>query len=256
MQILITNDDGIHAPGLVALWTALAPRHQVRVVAPDSEQSAVGHAISLHTPLRVRRLPGDAGDPWLAVSGTPADCVKIAVAELLERPPDLVVSGVNRGPNVGINLLYSGTVSAATEAGILGIPALAVSLDTYEDVDFSLAAQVAARLVDWGGWRAGPGPAILNVNVPALPREAIRGLRWARQALGAPRERYERRQDPRANTYYWLAGEAPPPAEAVSDRAALAAGYITLTPLRYDLTDEAALASRLGAAIESADLGL
>ena len=152
MNILVTNDDGIHAPGLTALFQELRSLGQVTVVAPDSEQSAVGHAISLSQPLRVRQVSLDGDVPGWSVNGFPADCVKIAIAELLSDPPDLVVSGINLGPNVGINVLYSGTVSAATEASILGMRALAFSLNTYKKTDFSraakLARQVLARLLE------------------------------------------------------------------------------------------------------------
>jgi 5'-nucleotidase len=238
MNILVTNDDGIHAPGLAAIYQELCLLGEIMVVAPESEQSAVGHAISLSQPLRVRQVSLDGGVPGWAVSGTPADCVKIALAELLPTSPDLVVSGINLGPNVGINVLYSGTVSAATEASILGVRALAFSLDSYKNVDFApaarLARQVLARLLDWPSWT----PKIcLNVNLPNLPPEQVRGVKFTRQDVGPLVEHFERRVDPRERIYYWLAEindhQAP---DLTTDFGALQAGYVSITPIHHDLT--------------------
>lgn len=239
MLILVTNDDGIYAPGLAALSQELRRLGEVMVVAPESEQSAVGHAISLSTPLRVKKAPL-AGDGWgWAVSGTPADCVKIALAELLPGTPDLVVSGINLGPNVGINVLYSGTVSAATEAAILGVKqAVAVSLDTYKEADWTTAARVAGKLLARLQEEKPPGEQLcLNVNLPALPEEAIKGVRLTRQDTAPLTEHFDCRIDPRERVYYWLAGindrkDLAPD----TDYAALAAGYISITPLHHDLT--------------------
>ncbi len=210
------------------------------VVAPESEQSAVGHAISLITPLRVKEVPFDGRIEGFAVSGTPADCVKIAIAELLPGPPELVVSGINLGPNVGINVLYSGTVSAATEASILGVRAVAFSLNSYDqNADFTAAArlarQVLERALSWSGWTNG---VCLNVNLPALPPEEVRGLKLTRQDTGPLVEHFERRVDPRKHVYYWLAEiherrELDPD----TDYGALAQGYISVTPIHHDLTD-------------------
>jgi len=238
MNILVTNDDGIHAPGLTALFQELRSLGQVTVVAPDSEQSAVGHAISLSQPLRVRQVSLDGDVPGWSVNGFPADCVKIAIAELLPDPPDLVVSGINLGPNVGINVLYSGTVSAATEASILGVRALALSLNTYKRTDFvraaRLARQVLARLLEWPGWTP---EVCLNVNLPDLPPDQVRGLKFTRQDVGPLVEHFERRVDPRERIYYWLAEindrQAP---DLNTDFGALEAGYVSITPIHHDLT--------------------
>ncbi|MFZ5451126.1 MAG: 5'/3'-nucleotidase SurE [Thermodesulfobacteriota bacterium] len=239
MLILVTNDDGIYAPGLAALYQELGRMGAVTVVAPESEQSAVGHAISLSTPLRVKQAPL-AGDGWgWAVSGTPADCVKIALAELLPGPPDLVVSGINLGPNVGINVLYSGTVSAATEAAILGVKqAVAVSLDTYKDADFATAARITGKLLARLQEEKPPGEQLcLNVNLPALPEEAIKGVRLTRQDTGPLTEHFDCRIDPRERVYYWLAGiNDRQDLSPDTDYAALLAGYISITPLHHDLT--------------------
>lgn len=238
MLILVTNDDGIYAPGLAALYQELRQLGEVMVVAPESEQSAVGHAISLSTPLRVKQAPLVGGGCGWAVSGTPADCVKIALAELLPAAPDLVVSGINLGPNVGVNVLYSGTVSAATEAAILGVrQAVAVSLNAYKDADFATAARVTGKLLARLQAQPPAEPFCLNVNLPALPEDAIKGVRLTRQDTGPLVEHFECRIDPRERLYYWLAGiNDRQDLEPDTDYAALQAGYISITPLHHDLT--------------------
>lgn len=240
-MILLTNDDGIYAPGLWALYEELSQLGEVAVVAPESEQSAVGHAISLTTPLRVKKVTLDGGVEGWAVNGTPADCVKIALAELLPRAPEMVVSGINLGPNVGINVLYSGTVSAATEASILGVRGMAVSLNSYKaSADFATAARLARetviRLQGWAGWAS--NGVCLNVNLPALPADRVLGLKFTHQDVGPLTEHFERRVDPREHVYYWLAeiAERRDP-DPETDYGALAAGFISVTPIHHDLTD-------------------
>jgi 5'-nucleotidase len=240
LSILLTNDDGIYAPGLAALYRELQPLGEVTVVAPESEQSAVGHSISLATPLRVKEVCINGGVEGWAVNGTPADCVKIALAELLPHPPELVVSGINLGPNVGINVLYSGTVSAATEAAILGVKGAAFSLNSYDqNADFASAARLARQLLkrigSWSSWTNG---VCLNINLPDLPQAEVKGVRVTRQDTGPLVEHFERRVDPRRHVYYWLAEinerrELDPD----SDYGALAQGYISVTPIHHDLTD-------------------
>lgn len=237
MQILVTNDDGIHAQGLFVLAWAMQRLGEVHVVAPLVEKSAVGHALTLVDPLRVEKVFHDGVLFGHAVNGTPADCVKLAVNVLLETPPDLVVSGVNRGANTGHNIIYSGTVSAATEGAILSIPSLAVSLEWQEKSDFQPAAEVAVavarKVVDHGL----PEGVLLNVNVPAVPREQIRGFRITEQGKGRFVEFFEERIDPRGNAYYWQTGETHIPESAADvDDAALADGYVSITPIHYDLT--------------------
>jgi 5'-nucleotidase len=240
LNILLTNDDGIYAPGLAALYGNLKTLGNVTVVAPEGEQSAVGHSISLITPLRVKEVSINGGVEGWAVSGTPADCVKIGVAELLPVLPDLVVSGINLGPNVGINVLYSGTVSAATEASILGVKGVAFSLNSYDkSADFATAGRLArdllTRIMGWPRWTNGT---CLNVNLPALRRDQIKGIRVTRQDTGPLVEHFERRVDPRKHVYYWLAEiherQAP---DLATDYGALSQGYITITPIHHDLTD-------------------
>ena len=263
MRILLTNDDGIYAKGMHSLYLELADKHHVVIVAPESEQSAVGHALTLYNPLRVKKIKRNGEFYGYGVNGTPADCVKIAFHEIMESSPDMVISGINLGPNVGINVLYSGTVSAATEGAILGIPSIAVSLNTYKDPDFSFASSFTKRLVDLihknvkgsdptGSVCLRPGlTPLLNVNIPAVKREMIRGIAITRQGISRFVERFEKRIDPRDNTYYWQAGHvrynhlklSNVAGEALmrdedgdTDIKALANCMISITPLQYDLT--------------------
>lgn len=238
MNILLTNDDGIQAVGLRSLYHALLRAgHEVRVVAPVTEMSAVGHAVTLAAPLRVKEF--DEKDfKGQGVSGTPADCVKLGLTTLLDSPPDLVVSGINAGANVGVDILYSGTVSAATEGALMGLPALAVSYDDFAPTDLSGQGDYAASLIARLDWTSLPKHCVVNLNFPALPVDRTKGLRVCPQTRAAYDDWYEERVDPRGRKYYWLTGVIPP--EKVSpgkDRALLSDGYITLTPLRFDFTD-------------------
>lgn len=237
MRILLTNDDGIHAPGLMALYAELKDDFEVYVVAPESEMSAVGHAITLRSPLRVQEIEKNGAFFGYGVTGTPADCVKIAVQEILKSPPDIILSGINLGANVGVNVLYSGTVSAATEGAFLGVRSAAFSLDTRKDPDFTYAAAFSRKIIKFmseGGINNGTA---LNVNVPAIPADKIRGVAITRQGVGRFRERYERRIDPRGNVYYWLTGETRVEEESEdSDARALADGMVAITPISFDLT--------------------
>jgi 5'-nucleotidase len=237
MRILLTNDDGIVAPGLYALYEVFKEDHEVYIVAPESEQSAVGHAITLSNPLRVKEIYRDSLFYGYAINGTPADAVKIAVNELLSSPLNMVISGINLGPNVGINVLYSGTVSAATEAAILGIPSIALSLNTYKKADFTPAAVFAKKLVEKSLTIKWPQGASLNINIPALPLEKIKAIAITHQATIALRDRFEKRVDPRHHVYYWEGDDGflnrPPPG---TDIYALSEDKISITPLNYDLT--------------------
>ncbi len=236
MKILITNDDGIFAEGLCALYRSLSLDHEVVVVAPEAERSAVGHAITLSHPLRVKIVRRGKEFWGYAVSGTPADCVKIAFYELVG-PVDLVISGINRGANVGINVLYSGTVSAATEAAILGIPALAVSLAAYQNEDYCFAAYFIASLIeDIFDWPL-PKPFCLNINIPQLPAHLIQGVKFTRQGTYKLKERFEKRIDPHGNIYYWQCGEEFLEEDPATDVVAIKQGFISITPLHHDLTD-------------------
>jgi 5'-nucleotidase len=244
MRLLLTNDDGIDAPGLAALYEGVRGLGEIAVVAPAFERSAVGHAITLSDPLRVNEHSWPDGVRAYGVTGTPADCVKIAVGALMPERPDLVLSGVNDGANVGTNILYSGTVSAATEAVMLGIPAAAVSLASRHSNNFQPAGRFARRLAELIAEKGLPPGVSLNANVPPLPEEQIRGVAVTRQGRLRVTEWFDRRIDPRKSTYYWMAGEdvldeSPPDSEF--DDAALRAGYISVTPIDFDLTSSDSL---------------
>ena len=237
MKILLTNDDGIHAPGLRALYAELNRDFELSVVAPETEMSAVGHAITLDSPLRVREVYKNGSFFGFGVSGTPADCVKIAVQELLQAPPDIIISGINLGANVGVNVLYSGTVSAATEGAFLGIRSAAISLNTRKNPDFTFAARFSREIIRFITENDLKNGTALNVNIPPIPAERIKGVSITRQGLGRLKERFERRIDPRGNVYYWLSGEIPVKEEIHdSDCNALKENRITITPITFDLT--------------------
>ena len=238
MRILLTNDDGILAEGLISLYEELKDDFELSVVAPETEMSAVGHAITLSNPLRVRRFKRNGVFFGYGVNGTPADCIKIGVQEILQQRPDIILSGINLGSNVGINLLYSGTVSAATEGAFLGIPSVAISLNTKNNPDFSFASRFSRRMIKFimdNGLKEGTA---LNVNIPAIPEDQIKGISFTTQDLVRHRDRYEKRNDPRGNVYYWLASETPVK-ESIpnTDLKALKENRITITPITFDLTD-------------------
>jgi 5'-nucleotidase len=238
MKILLTNDDGIYTKGIEVLYEHLDEDHEVLVVAPETEQSAVGHAITLTDPLRVKPVNRNGAFFGYAVKGTPADCVKLAVNELMQAAPDLVVSGINLGANVGINVIYSGTVSAATEGTILGVPAIAVSINTFRDTDFSPASRFVCSLALQVQEFGLPPHTSLNVNVPAIPESEIRGVRVTRQGITRFVERFDRRMDPRDHVYYWQCGSTPPLEEGGdTDASALASDFIAITPIHHDLTN-------------------
>lgn len=243
MRILLTNDDGIQAVGLRALYHAFTTAgHEVRVVAPVTEQSAVGHAITISSPLRVKEFR-EANFKGFGVYGTPADCVKLALTALLDPPPDLIVSGINAGANVGVDLLYSGTVSAATEGAFMGYPALAVSHDCFAPVDLTEQANYVEQLLPHLPWGELPARCVLNLNVPNLPIADCKPLILCRHTHAMWEDTYLHRQDPRGASYYWLTGEIPP--EKLSpetDRALLTKGHITLTPLKFFFTDHDTMA--------------
>jgi 5'-nucleotidase len=236
-RFLLTNDDGINARGIDALYRELSRDAECVVVAPEVEQSAVGHAITVFRPLMVRKARKSGVVFGYAVAGTPADCVKLGICELAEGPIDLVVSGINHGGNVGINIIYSGTVSAATEAVILGVPALAISIDSHKEVDYSVAARFARKMAAFILKNPLPN-VVINVNVPAIPEEQIKGVVVARQGGARIVERFDKRTDPRDNVYYWLAGETILASQEPDDTdvGALQKGMITITPIHCDLT--------------------
>lgn len=244
MNILLTNDDGIHAVGLRAMYAALIETgHTVQVVAPMTEQSAVGHSLTVFQPLRVKTVT-ESGFTGRGVHGTPTDCVKLALAQLLPEPPDMVISGINAGPNVGPDILYSGTVAAATEAAHSGVPALAVSYDGFRPANLAGQARHAAALARSLDWKRLPPRCVINVNYPGIPMDETRPLRICPQTTAVWKDGYEERLDPRGVPYWWLTGSIPPESvNAASDRALLTKGHITMTPLRFDFTDRDTLST-------------
>lgn len=243
MLVLITNDDGIRAPGLKALADRRPRDCRLWVVAPDRERSATGHAITVHKPLFLGRYDLGEGVEAFHVNGTPSDCVKLAL-ELMETPPDVVISGINRGANLGTDVMYSGTVSGAIEAAVAGFPALAVSLDSHEasePADYDLAARVAWYLARLLAQRGLPAGTLLNVNVPAGTE--VKGFRVTRLGIRRYRDVFDRRVDPRGRVYYWMAGEVEDldQDDISTDTGAVRAGYISVTPIEFDLTKYAAL---------------
>lgn len=233
--ILVCNDDGIFSPGIKALAEIADEFGDVEIVAPDRQQSAVGHAITVSTPLRARPFRIDNRFNGQAVTGTPADSVKLAHNQLLNRKPDLVVSGINHGSNAGINILYSGTVSAATEGTILGYPSIAFSCtDFEEDADLSGCQDAARKVIGYVLNHGLPKGVTLNVNAPA---GALKGIKWARQANSRYVEEFEGRVDPQNRSYYWMTGKFQLLDEDdQNDIAILDKGFAAVTPIQYDLT--------------------
>ncbi len=242
MHILVTNDDGVMAPGLLALAKTMREIGEVSIVAPEINWSASGHVKTMHRPLRVREVILQDGTKALSSDGAPSDCVALALLGLLPKPIDLVVSGINPNANIGHDVTYSGTVTAAMEAMITGsLPAIAVSVDGPDNhgapLDFSAAALVAKQVVKLVLAKGMPKGVFLNVNVPYLPFEQIKGFRVTRQGLRVYRDSLDKRIDPRGRPYYWIGGESPTAIpEEGTDYGAISHGYVSITPLQLDLT--------------------
>jgi len=250
MKLLISNDDGIFALGIRTLANTLAEHgHQVTVVCPDRERSATGHGLTLHQPIRAN-LVESVFHPQVTAwscSGTPADCVKFALSAVMDTPPDFVLSGINHGANLGTDVLYSGTVSAAMEGAIEGITSIALSLTSFSSQEFQTAADFAVSLITKLKQQPLTFATLLNVNIPPVTKEAIAGAILTRQGLRRYIETFEKRVDPRGKSYYWLAGEVVEdleqpehihlPSEIPTDVQAIKQNYITITPLHYNLTD-------------------
>lgn len=248
MQILLTNDDGIYAPGLAAMERALARLGDVCVVAPAVEQSGVGHSITFLSPLMAKEVFDGQRRRGFAVEGSPADCVKLALSEFCPRRPDLLVSGINGGLNVGINVLYSGTVAGATEGAVYGITSVAVSLEYDEHAQFDRAAELAVGLIEQ--ILAHDDVAdhdLYNINIPTSAFERPTEIRVVPMATVGWAAEFDRRVDPKGRRYYWATGVAPVPiAGELTDLEALQQGYITLTPLRIDRTERGVLEQMRG----------
>ncbi len=238
MRILITNDDGVTAEGLICLADALSVDNEVFVVAPESERSGMGHAITLHVPLWIKEV--DMGKKYriFATTGTPADSVKLGYDVIMDKRVDLILSGVNRGPNLGTDLIYSGTVSGALEGAMLGIPSIAVSTASWSEPNFESATRFVVEFIRNFDLSVIPEFTALNVNVPALPYDEIKGWRITRQSKRRYKDYFEARKDPFGNTYYWMLGhviEDDPDEE--SDYVVVKKGYVSITPISAFLTD-------------------
>ncbi|MHC4092187.1 MAG: 5'/3'-nucleotidase SurE, partial [Planctomycetota bacterium] len=233
----LTNDDGILAPGLAAMYRQMKTLGEVSVAAPDTAQSAAAHAITINAPLSAARVHVHQEFHGWSVAGRPADCVKLAVAELVKPPADLVVSGINDGANVSINVLYSGTVAAAAEGALLGIPSIAVSLERGPELDFDWASRIALSLIERAlAIPLQPGQ-LLNINIPDLSRGAPRGVRVVGQSVQRMDETYQRRNGPDGSAQYHLEGSFGDLGDEVdTDLKALAGRYVAVTPLHFDLT--------------------
>lgn len=240
--ILVTNDDGITAPGIKNLIEAVHGLGEIIVVAPDSPQSGMGHAITIGKPLRLDAVHifEDLGVKAWQSSGTPVDCVKLAHDVILHRKPDICLSGINHGSNASINVIYSGTMSAAMEAAVEGIPSAGFSLQDFNfDADFSVAKQVAREIAGWMLTERMPNPFLLNVNIPKVKGEDFKGIKICRQADARWAENFDRRKDPRGRDYYWMTGKfINRDRGSDTDIAALAENYASVVPVRIDFTDD------------------
>ncbi len=241
--ILLTNDDGVYAPGLAALERQLRRLGELWVVAPAAEQSGVGHSITYLTPLIVKEVfHGKRRWGW-AVEGSPADCVKLGITDLCPRPPELIVSGINGGLNAGINVLYSGTVAAAIEGAFFGITSVAVSLEYDEHAQFDKAARLAREIIQQVLEKKGPEPQLYNLNIPTAALEGTPKVSIVPMDVTRYGDKFEKRTDPWGREYYWLTGEPPTATEGEeTDLSALAKGQVTLTPLDYNMTRKSVLA--------------
>ncbi|NMB82548.1 MAG: 5'/3'-nucleotidase SurE [Ignavibacteria bacterium] len=238
MKILISNDDGIDSPGIAALANEMKKIGDVTVIAPRTEQSAVGHAITMKIPLRITEYHKNGDFFGYAIDGTPADCLKIGIRNILKTRPDIVLSGINNGSNTAINIIYSGTVSAAREAAIMDLPAIAVSQTSHDAKDFSYSAKIASSLVMQVLKRGLPTGTLLNVNVPNLPEKDIAGILLTQQGKSKWDDVYEERIDPYGKKYYWLTGSLmETDNDLITDQFAIKNNYVSITPIHFDLTD-------------------
>lgn len=240
MHILVTNDDGVYAPGLLQLAHGMREFGKVSILAPDRDWSGCGHVKTLQRPLRIKEVPLEDGTIALASDGAPSDCVALAVMGLIEQKIDLVVSGVNTSANLGHDVTYSGTVTAAMEGIVWGIPSIAISLDGSEQarpLNYETAVFVAQKVVAQAMQNGLPKGIFLNVNVPYVPQTELKGIQLTRQGLRVYRDRLDKRHDPRGRDYYWIGGDTPTGVpERGTDIGALAEGYASVTPLQLDLT--------------------
>ncbi len=242
MNILLTNDDGYNAPGILALYETLSRSHEVLLIAPDREKSGISHGISLNTPLRMDPVRLSSGSRGYTVNGTPADCVKLALAELFSSPPDLIVSGINPGSNTGVDINYSGTVGAAREGAINRISSLAVSVRKNDKVmDFQGLAGLVARIAAQIGQTGLPSGTFLNINAPGIPMSEVPGIRITRQAMDNVSKQFEKRLDPKNRAYYWYGPVSRDADGTDTDVHVLMRRYISITPIQCDMTNYQAI---------------
>ncbi len=242
MRILLTNDDGIYADGILALFNELKKVGEVTVVAPDSEKSSVGHGITLSHPIWLKKVQRKSKFFGYGISGTPADCVKFATNVILKKKPDIVVSGINLGANDGCSVFYSGTVAGAREGALLGIPSMAISLATFINPEFRYAAQVGAKLTKILFRNKLAKGVFLNVNVPNVSSTRIKGIKLTRQGKVPIHGSFQKRIDPNLRDYYWMTGKCPTAKKNSDiDTYALHQNYVTVTPVTCDLTDDQSL---------------
>lgn len=238
MKILVSNDDGISSEGIAVLAKSLSEIGDVTIVAPQTEQSAVGHAITMQIPVRVNEFKKGGKFFGYSVTGTPADCIKMGIKNIMKEKPDIVVSGINNGSNSAINIIYSGTVSAAREAAIMDVPSIAISVASHVVNDFSYAGKIAQQLVKIIGKNDLQPGTLLNVNVPNLPENEILGVKLTKQGHTKWDDVFEERIDPYGKKYYWLTGELTNlDNELDRDHFAVLNKYVSVTPIHFDLTD-------------------
>ena len=238
-NILIVNDDGIQSPGVEALALAMDSIGSITIVAPDQEQSAKSHSITLNDPIRLRSVNLKRGLRGWSVKGTPVDCAKIALKSLFKKKPDLLVSGINLGSNLGKNLIYSGTIGAAYEGTILGIPSAAISLDSFNAKEFKVAKQVSISIATYLLKNKLPKGTMLNVNIPYVRKNKIKGFRVTKQGRSSFIDVFEKRVDPRGQSYFWIKGKMRNIDSSIEfDGKAILSNYVSITPINFDLTDK------------------
>ena len=242
MKILVTNDDGIFSSGIFALWDIAKEFGDVNVIAPASEKSAVGHSITISNPLYVNQIEREDGFKGIAVSGTPSDCVKIGIKSLLPFRPDLILSGINIGSNLGNNIIYSGTVAAAIEGATLNIPSIAISIDSFNPSNFLTSKIVVRKVINFIVNNTIPTGTILNVNIPDCEPSDLKGYKVTAQGHQYFNDNFEKRTDPRGRHYYWMTGEIiDNDNDIIYDGFAVKSGYASITPIQFVMTNKGAL---------------
>ena len=238
VNIFITNDDGIFSAGIFALWEAVSQISSVSIVAPESEQSAMSHALSLSKPLRIKRVKRPDGFEGWGVSGTPTDCVKIGLKKILKVVPDLIISGINQGSNLGKNIFYSGTVSAANEGTLNNIPSIALSLDALQSKNWECSKAIALKVIKYVLKNKLPKGILLNINIPNCQLNEIKGIKVTEQGNQYFSDKFKKRRDPRKSDYYWIDGEIIDEDKKLNyDGFAVKNNYLSISPLKYDLTN-------------------